>query len=189
MTVGAAPIAATGIAEPVGTIIFGTRGSIGVSGGQGAAVGAVALLGVSGVINITGGLSTPLHGSLLQCVTGSITVIGKHGALVHVPTAQAGIFDLVNVALNEIFPANISYVLDGETHSVDGTFTDVTEMVTGEGEIISTAPMVTVRCADMPLCRGPAQGDEFWVDGRRYIVWEWDLDDSDAFVITLKAKH
>ena len=96
------------------------------------------------------------------------------------------ILDLVNKGLNDVFGDNVRYDAGGVIYNPVGTFTDESTIVTGDGEVITSAPIFVVRKADLPSGLKPKAGHRITIDGQAYEVWDVRKDNSGAWLLALK---
>lgn len=191
-TVGSVTFTALSGQVVAGVSLAGQSSTVDVIGFTGSLTVGQAIAATSGSIDVTGQTGTTIIGGAIVATAGTVTVTGFEGTIVYsvaVQPQQVQIFDLVNVALNDIFGTPVYYVKDGTRYTLEGTFTDESEVIGAEGQIITTAPQVNIRRADMPYHNSPKQDEVLSVNGRAYRVWDWRLDDSDAYQIMLKAHH
>lgn len=94
--------------------------------------------------------------------------------------------DLVNKALNDVFGCQVRYDTGGKIVNPVGTYTGESIIVQGDGAVISTAPMFTIRDADMPASIKPERGHRITIESKMYKVNEVQRDDSNAWLLSLK---
>lgn len=96
------------------------------------------------------------------------------------------ILDLVNIGLNDVFGEIMQYDAGGVIYNPVGTFTDETTILSGDGGVISSAPVFVVRKSDLPDGLKPRAGHRITIDRTLYEVWEVKTDDSAAWILALK---
>lgn len=141
----------------------------------------------SGVL-IAGFVGVTEYGALVAAVGSGLVVGGYIASPIFIQTEQSKTYDVVNIAIRDAFGIDVRYVQNGNAYSLTAVFTDEAETIIGPNEVISTAPMLTVRRADMPNNAIPLRNDMLAVDGKTYTVWEVRKDDSDAYLLMLKAR-
>lgn len=176
----------------IGAVLSGSSGAVFSAGLAGTPVAGLDLVGTVGAVEVTGLSGGAVSGAVLTATAGAVTVSGQFGAVAYSVAARpqhVEIFDLVNVALNDALGTSIRYVRDATTHTLTGTYTEASEVIGMDGHVITTAPQVMIRRNDMPGDAAPRRGEVLSVAGSTFEVYDWRLDDSDAYLIMLKGRY
>lgn len=186
MSLGA--IGATTLGMPPGIYKLPLNGEAEAQGQAGGLKSGVKANPNSGAVSVAGQVTSVAYGATIVALTGLWSIRGYPGHELYVPTKQVSIYDAANIAIRDVFGLDVYYVGAVGTFTVKAVFTNESESIIGAGEIISTAPMLTIRKDDMPDDCRPKRNDRVSVEGRTYEVWETRSDDSDAYLLMLKAK-
>lgn len=99
---------------------------------------------------------------------------------------MSALLDLVNQGINSVFGETVIYDSTSLTYSLTGTFSDESLAIAGDGEVISSAPSLMIRTADLPSGLKPTAGHRVFVGSDWYEIFEVRRDDSAAWMLALK---